>query len=81
MGAGSRLMDVVVAPRALLDSGGRLRLNAQYYITKQINAALARVLQLVGVDVSTWWVPSHPRSHLGRDADVALRIAGVTQDL
>lgn len=48
-------MDVVVAPRVLLDSGGRLRLNAQYYITKQINAALARVLQLVGVDVNAWW--------------------------
>lgn len=47
-------MDVVVAPRVLLDSGGRLRLNAQYYITKQINAALARVLQLVGVDVNAW---------------------------
>jgi len=51
----SRLMDVVVAPRVLLDSGGRLRLNAQYYITKQINAALARVLQLVGVDVNAWF--------------------------
>ena len=51
-------MDVVVAPRVLLDAGGRLRLNVQYYITKQINAALGRVLQLVGVDVNSW------RAHL-----------------
>jgi hypothetical protein len=53
--AGSRLMDVVVAPRALVEAGGRYRLNAQYYITKQINPAIARVLQLVGADVPAWW--------------------------
>lgn len=52
--AGSRLMDVVVAPRVLVEAGGRLRLNAQYYITKQINPAIARVLQLVGADVPAW---------------------------
>ena len=52
--AGSRLMDVVVAPRALVEAGGRYRLNAQYYITKQINPAIARVLQLVGADVPAW---------------------------
>jgi DNA polymerase elongation subunit (family B) len=48
-------MDVVVAPRALVEAGGRYRLNAQYYITKQINPAIARVLQLVGADVPAWW--------------------------
>ncbi len=51
---GSRLMDVVVAPRLLLEAGGRLRLNAAYYITKQINPAISRVLQLVGADVAAW---------------------------
>lgn len=47
-------MDVVVPPRELVEAGGRYRLNAQYYITKQINPAISRVLQLVGADVATW---------------------------
>ncbi len=47
-------MDVVVAPRVLVEAGGALRLNTAYYITKQINPALARVLQLVGADVAAW---------------------------
>lgn len=55
MGLGSRLMDVVVAPRELVEAGGRYRLNTQYYITKQINPAVARVLQLVGADVPAWY--------------------------
>ena len=35
--------------------GSELRLNANYYITKQIIPALSRVFQLVGADVSSWW--------------------------
>lgn len=38
----------VVTPHALVDSGGRLRLNGMYYITKQIIPAVERVLSLVG---------------------------------
>lgn len=33
--AGARLIDVVIAPHALLEAQGRLRLNTNYYITKQ----------------------------------------------
>jgi DNA polymerase elongation subunit (family B) len=40
-------MDMVVAPHALLESEGRLRLNAAYYITKQIWPALERALRHV----------------------------------
>lgn len=40
-------MDLVVCPHTLLESGGALRLHALYYITKQINPALERVLSLV----------------------------------
>ena len=35
-GAGARLIDMVAAPHALIESHGRLRLNANYYITKQV---------------------------------------------
>ena len=34
---GARLMDLVAPPATLVESGGRLRLHATYYITKQIN--------------------------------------------
>jgi DNA polymerase zeta len=52
---GARLVDMVVPPRALVESAGRLRLHALYYITKQINPALERVLSLVGADVKAWF--------------------------
>ncbi|GFR46655.1 hypothetical protein Agub_g8266, partial [Astrephomene gubernaculifera] len=39
---GARLVDVVVSPHVLVESGGGLRLNATYYITKQIIPALDR---------------------------------------
>ncbi len=38
----------MVTPHALVESGGRLRLNGLYYIRKQIIPALERVLSLVG---------------------------------
>lgn len=37
--AGARLIDMVAAPHALIESHGRLRLNANYYITKQVQLA------------------------------------------
>jgi DNA polymerase zeta len=46
---GARLYDMVVPPRALVESG-RHRLNALYYITRAILPALDRVLSLVGAD-------------------------------
>ncbi len=40
-------MDMVVSPHALVESGGALRLNGHYYISRQIIPALERVLSLV----------------------------------
>eukprot|EP00698_Gefionella_okellyi_P010857 TRINITY_DN284_c0_g1_i2.p1 TRINITY_DN284_c0_g1~~TRINITY_DN284_c0_g1_i2.p1 ORF type:complete len:565 (-),score=129.66 TRINITY_DN284_c0_g1_i2:319-2013(-) len=59
---GSRLVDLVVTPQHLLDNASRLRLNAQYYITKQIIPALERVFNLIGVDVKAWF-SEMPRSY------------------
>jgi DNA polymerase zeta len=52
--SGSRLVDTVVSPHALVESGGGLRLNGQYYITKQIIPALERVLSLVRHAGGSW---------------------------
>ena len=53
---GARLVDMVVTPHALVEAGGKLRLHAIYYITKQIIPALERVLNLVGADPRSWFV-------------------------
>ncbi|GLC55953.1 hypothetical protein PLESTB_001048500, partial [Pleodorina starrii] len=52
---GARLVDLVVSPHQLVESGGLLRLNGTYYIVKQIIPALERVLSLVGADVRSWF--------------------------
>ncbi|BDA47990.1 probable DNA polymerase zeta catalytic subunit [Coccomyxa sp. Obi] len=52
---GARLVDMAVTPHALIESGGRLRLHAHYYINKQILPALERVFSLLGVDVRGWY--------------------------
>ena len=46
-------MDVSFEPRALVEGGGRLRLNAPYYLTKVIIPALHRLFTLAGADI---WV-------------------------
>ena len=46
------MYDMVVPPRALVESGGRLRLHGHYYITKHVIPALDRVLSLVGADLN-----------------------------
>jgi len=79
----ARLIDLVVPPETLLDPTRGLRLNATYYITKQIIPALARVLHLCGADVASWFAemrkpraptalaPSTPRAlSMGRSAAV-----------
>ena len=43
--------DMVVPPRALVESAGRLRLHSLYYITKQIIPSLDRAFSLVGADL------------------------------
>ncbi len=52
---GARLIDMVVPPEALVESGGQLRLHSIYYITKQIIPALERFLRLIGVDIRMWF--------------------------
>ncbi len=52
---GARLADLVVPPRALVESGGALRLAATYYITKQILPAVERALSLAGGDARAWF--------------------------
>ena len=52
---GLPLIQLVRQPMELLQDGS-LRLNATYYITKQILPPLNRFLSLLGVDVFSWWV-------------------------
>eukprot|EP01052_Picozoa_sp_SAG31_P015259 SAG31_NODE_976_length_10618_cov_3.277118_2_plen_412_part_00 len=60
---GARLIDTVVSPHEFIlgttasgaNAATELRLNANYYITKQIVPALARIFQIVGTDVASWW--------------------------
>ncbi len=68
------LRDVVVAPEEVMVIGSSLRINSNYYVTKQLIPALDRVLSLAGLDVSMWekqlpLVPSlHPLDfHLPRN--------------
>jgi DNA polymerase zeta len=51
--AGSRVTDMVHSPADFLAAGGALRLNADYYITRQV-AALHRLLSLAGGNVKAW---------------------------
>jgi DNA polymerase zeta len=52
---GSRLVDLVVSPASLITGSSGQTLNAIYYITRQINPALARVFDLIGVDIRQWF--------------------------
>lgn len=51
---GVALIQLVRRPLEVLQDPG-LRLNATYYITKQILPPLARLFQLIGVDVPSWY--------------------------
>ncbi|ORY95935.1 hypothetical protein BCR43DRAFT_531657 [Syncephalastrum racemosum] len=53
-GPNAILKDRVVRPEALL-SDSSLRLDAEYYIRKQIIPPLSRVFNLVGVDIEAWY--------------------------
>lgn len=52
---GSNLREQAVTPWEMIESRGRQRLNASYYISKQIIPALDRMLSLVGADVKAWF--------------------------
>ncbi|KAH3761918.1 DNA polymerase zeta catalytic subunit [Pelomyxa schiedti] len=51
---GARLADMVISPEQFM-ANSALRLNSIYYITKQVNPALSRVLNLVGANVNAWY--------------------------
>lgn len=51
---GVPLIQLVRRPMEVLQDHS-LRLNATYYITKQILPPLARMFQLIGVDVFSWY--------------------------
>lgn len=51
----SRLIDLVYHPDYFLKYPEKLRPNANYYITKQVIPSLARVFNLMGVDVLSWY--------------------------
>lgn len=51
---GMPLIQLVRRPMEVLQDPG-LRLNAAYYITKQMLPPLARMFQLIGVDVFSWY--------------------------
>uniref|UniRef100_A0A0D9X2Q2 DNA polymerase n=1 Tax=Leersia perrieri TaxID=77586 RepID=A0A0D9X2Q2_9ORYZ len=52
---GARLVDMVIDPYGLLEVESPYRLNAHYYIIKQIIPALQRVFGLVGADLNKWF--------------------------
>lgn len=51
----ARLVDLVVSPHDVLRNPHKMRINAKYYITKQLIPVLARVFNLVGTSVSKWY--------------------------
>ncbi|KAI9021443.1 hypothetical protein CLU79DRAFT_753335 [Phycomyces nitens] len=59
-GINAKLNEQAVHPEELL-SDNSLRLNAEYYIRKQIIPPLSRVFSLVGVDIKSWY-DDMPRS-------------------
>lgn len=68
---GVPLIQLVRRPTELLQDPG-LRLNATYYITKQILPPLARMFQLIGVDVFSWYQELPRVSGTGTTAAVIL---------
>jgi hypothetical protein len=51
----SLLKDLIVSPSEILFRDSKYRLNHIYYLTKQINPALDRVLHFCGIDIKTWY--------------------------
>ena len=62
---GSRLVDICVDPVDLVNAGGNLRINATYYIQKQLLPALERIFSLLGADIRRWYLDM-PRSSRDR---------------
>jgi DNA polymerase zeta len=71
---GARLVDLVVSPHDVLRNPQRYKVNAKYYVSKQILPVLARAFNLVGVDISKWFHDMHKpvsrrfRAVMGNDA-------------
>lgn len=75
--ARARLVDLVVHPQAVLEAPAEKRVNANYYIIKQILPALKRIFDLVRdrsggrVDIETWY------SHMPRPKRKVNPLAGL----
>ncbi|KAI8374784.1 hypothetical protein BD560DRAFT_393226 [Blakeslea trispora] len=73
-GPNAKLKDKVVRPEeALTDSS--LRLDAEYYIRKQIIPPLARIFNLIGADILSWYetMPRSQKTAMLRSAQPPLR--------
>ncbi|XP_076024079.1 DNA polymerase zeta catalytic subunit isoform X1 [Genypterus blacodes] len=77
---GVPLIQLVRRPMELLQDAS-LRLNATYYITKQILPPLARIFQLIGVDVFTWYqeLPRVQKASCSAAGDEAGRKGTISQ--
>jgi len=74
---GSRLIDRTVAPETLLYNAHH-RLDAEYYITKNLIPPLERILNLVGADIRAWYneMPKIRKIMKVENAKVINRAAG-----
>lgn len=71
---GVPLIQLVRRPMEVLQDPG-LRLNATYYITKQILPPLARMFQLIGVDVFSWYQELPRVSRTGSTSQIRVHTA------
>ncbi|KAG1048906.1 hypothetical protein G6F43_008737 [Rhizopus delemar] len=53
-GPGAKLKDRVIRPEVVLNNN-TLRLDAEYYIRKQIIAPISRIFNIIGVDIMSWY--------------------------
>ena len=70
----ARLIDMVIDPLIMISSNNNnqnYKINALYYITKQINPAIGRIMELLEIDVNIWFnnmkKPKIKREHVDID--------------
>jgi hypothetical protein len=70
----SLLKDLIAPPVDILSRDSKYRLNHIYYISKQINPALDRVLNFCGIDVASWYAQMPKPSSKWTEAVVNKRL-------
>lgn len=75
---GQRVMDQITTPEDVTESP-KLRINSEYYITRQIIPTLARVLNLCGGDIAAWWQESAKSYRVGRNVQTTIMAAPAAQ--